>query len=76
MAFRNGLAGNDAENRRPVGAKSSRRGSVKVLTVDRFNVVEVRRDGKSDLRWVGRLLCYTSAILSFGLAVAFGLTVV
>lgn len=76
MAFRNGLAEKSARKQRSAGKNGSRRGNVKVISADRLNEVEIRRDTGSDLRWVGRLLCYTSAILSFGLAVAFGLTII
>lgn len=77
MTIHNGLSDPQGNPRRSGSKLGGRRGSAKALTVDHLNVVEIRRSAnRSDMRWVGRLLCYTSAILSLGLAVAFGLTLI
>lgn len=76
MTFKNGLSEYQNVGRHSGSKSNRRRGNAKALTAEHFNVVEMRPGQSCKLRWLGRLLCYTSAILSFGLAVAFGLSVV
>lgn len=75
MTFNNELTDVAVKTRRRRGEPRHRRGSVSAVVVDDYNIVELKREDHSELKWLGRLLCYTSAILSVGLVVAFALTI-